>query len=174
MQQCCEAQFCPASCPCETEVLFSSLVDISGSVGVRLRGREPEGGCGMAEARPVGIQTCWVNVKGRERELIRSRSPWMYPKSLHISVAQECRTPVWCMSPIRRWCENRGWPLIGTRRPPWFHGCGPDISSYFCIRRGDSFPDGRIYMHTFSFPNSQLILTDRWAKRGEVLVGSLA
>ena len=67
-QRCWESRLCSPQCPHESEVLFSSLVDISGSMGVRLpRGRQRR--------------------RGRLRH--GRHSPWVHPKPLHASVVQE-------------------------------------------------------------------------------------
>lgn len=57
-------------------------------------------------------------------------------------------------SPARRQCQSKFWSM---KAPPWAHSGGPHTPSYFYTRRGDGFPDGHIYMHTFSFPSSLMI-----------------
>ena len=67
-QRCWESRLCSPPCPHESEVLFNSLVDISGSRGVRLPGG-------------------WQRRRGRLRH--GHRSPRVHPEPLHASVVQE-------------------------------------------------------------------------------------
>lgn len=67
-QRCWESRLCSPPCPHESEVLFNSLVDISGSRGVRLPGG-------------------WQRRRGRLRH--SHRSPRVHPEPLHASVVQE-------------------------------------------------------------------------------------